>query len=313
MRRAAALAPALSIVLVTVILGPAWADAGRPAWLRAQPPAGWERLDSLSRNVATSLEQLQLFGELPVAAGAEAFAQPGVGAFYLSWLVADAAAPSPGQAIRLALDGVRHGREQSSPQAGSTEELSWDERVEGDRVAEALHHWRHLSNETTTVTRVFGWASTAGAPRLVRAECVLSAGEAEAEKACRAALAAVRIEVPPAEAAALGPLPASAAAGQEPGGLALPGGEAAGAAGAAGPAGSIGPAPAGDQKVLYQGPPPEARRDPLGRWLVLGGGALVVLALVLTYRVRRRSEADPDRPAGGADPDDRAGDEEGSA
>ena len=310
MRRAAA---GLGVALVVVLSGgPARADAGRPAELRADPPAGWDRLDGLSRNVATSLEQLGLFGELPVSAGAEAYARPGVGAFYLSWLVADAAAPSPAAAIRRALDGVRHGREQSSPQAGSTEELSWDERVEADRVAQALHHWRHLSNETVTVTRVFAWASAAGAPRLVRAECVLSAGEAEAEEACRAALDAVRIEVAPAGMAALGALPASAPAPGEAGEeLALSAGEAA--AGEGGPASSIGPAPAGDQKVLYQGPPPEARRDPLGRWLVLGGGALVVLALVLTYRVRRRAEPDPPPPAGGADRDDRGGDEEGSA
>src|SRR5688572_12928202 len=121
--------------------------------------------------MATTMAQSGAFSDEAGDAGALAVAQPGTGAFYLTWLVAprssDAAA-----AVRRAFDRLRASRNDSSPTPASTEELRWSESVVDD-VAEAVFEWRHLSNETASLVRALAWVASDGTPRMVKAECVL--------------------------------------------------------------------------------------------------------------------------------------------
>ncbi len=260
----------------------------RPAWVKASPPKGWNELPGLAKNVSTTLEQSHSFGELRARAGAQAFAQPGTGAFYVSWLVADQPAPDAAQALRSALDAVRQSRVAASPEANATEEMKFSESVT-DSMAEAVLEWRHLSNETMSLVRAFAWVSPQGAPRLLKGECVASTTDGKAppavESACREALAALSAAVPPAERGALAQLPAGAAPVAEP--VAVGGNE--GAPDGEKPApDTVGAAPEGKQKVLYTGPPPEPEGDSMSKWFVILGGALLVAGLYLTYRARTR-------------------------
>src|SRR5690606_34385747 len=77
-----------AVLLVALAAAPARAQVDRPSWVTAEAPEEWGPLPGLSKSVATSLEQLRVFGDLGAGAGAQAFARPGEGAFYLSWLVA---------------------------------------------------------------------------------------------------------------------------------------------------------------------------------------------------------------------------------
>jgi hypothetical protein len=297
----------LVVALVTA-LGAASALAqgkgplAKPAWVKASPPKGWNELPGLARSVSTTLEQSHSFGDLRGRAGAQAFAEPGTGAFYVSWLVADRAAPDKAQALRGALDAVRHSRIAASPEASSTEELAYKESVT-DNMAEAMLEWRHLSNETLSLVRAFAWVSPAGAPRLLKGECVVSTTDGKAppavESACREALAALSAAVPPGERGALGDLPAGAPApAPAPDQVEAVESPAAGTPADQAKPDTVGSAPTGDQKILYAGPPKESKGDSMSKWFVLLGGALLVAGLYLTYRARARSAVSAPAAAG---------------
>jgi len=276
----------------------------KPSWARATPPKGWNELPGLAKSVSLTLEQSHPFGELRGRAGAQAFADPGTGAFYLSWLVADKPATDKVEVLRSALDSVRHSRVASSPDARSTEELKYSESVK-ENMAEAVLEWRHISNETMSLVRAFAWVSPAGAPHLLKGECVVSTTDGKAppavEAACREALAAMTADVPAAERGALGDLPAGAAAPPpsdeiapvEPGAAAPPGGQPSGA-------GTVGAAPPGDQKVLYAGPPAAPKGDSMNKWFVALGGLLLAAGLFLTWRARRRGTSPAAAASAGA-------------
>jgi hypothetical protein len=275
-------------VAVAVLLAAAKAEAQKPPWIAAEPPAAWTELPGLSRSIATTMAQSGAFGDQPGDAGALAVAQPGTGAFYLSWLVAprteDAAA-----AVRRAFDQLRASRSESSPMASSTEEVRWSESVK-DSAAEAVFEWRHLSNETASLVRAIAWVAVDGTPRMVKAECVLSTIDGktspDVEKICRDALATVKVTAAAGERAPLAALPASAA--PEPQALAdVPDGEQP----------TVSTAPAGPPgKVLYTGPPP-AQEEKGSKWFLVLGGLLLVGGLFLSMRARQRSAAKSEESA----------------
>ncbi len=305
-RFSAAAALVATLLAAATAQGQAKGPLARPGWAKATPPKGWNELPGLAKSVAVTLEQSSSFGEVRGRAGAQAFAEPGTGAFYLSWLVADKAAPDKAAALRRALDAVRHSRIASSPDAQSTEELKYTESVKDD-VAEAALEWRHVSNETMSLVRAFAWVSPAGAPRLFKGECVVSTTDGKApaavETACREALAAMSADLPAGERGPLGDLPAgSAAPAPSPDEIApaVPG-EGQPAA-TPPPSDRIGAPPAGDQKVLYTGPPAEPKSDSMSKWFLILGGALLLAGLFLTWRARHRILA-PAAPAPASDPD----------
>ncbi|HEY8143500.1 MAG TPA: hypothetical protein VIG06_12545 [Kofleriaceae bacterium] len=281
-----------TLLTTATALAQAKGPLARPGWAKATPPKGWNELPGLAKSVAVTLEQSSSFGEVRGRAGAQAFAEPGTGAFYLSWLVADKPAPDKAAALRNALDAVRHSRIASSPDARSTEEITYTE-VLNENLAEAVLEWRHVSNETLSMVRAFAWVSATGAPRLLKGECVVSTTDGKAppavEAACRQALAALSADVPAAERGAIGDLPAGTAApapGPDEVVPAQP--PAEGTPAATPPSDTIGTPPTGDQKVLYTGPPAEPKSDSMSKWFLVLGGALLLAGLYLTWRARHR-------------------------
>jgi hypothetical protein len=277
--------------------------AGPPAWLTGTPPAGWAPDPALARSVGTALRQGRALGELSGRAGAVAHVQRGVGAFYLAWMESDEVARLPAEAVRRALDRVRESRLVSSPEARSTEEVRYDERV-ADGVAGSALEWRHLSNETLSLVRGFAWVTADAKPRVGTAECVISTehGRAPApvERACREALASVAVTVPPAQRGALAALPPSRVQAEER--LALgAGAPAAGQPPAMGPA-----APGAGGPILYRGHAPAEEPRGMGRWIVVLGAVLIALAYYLHVRARRgqgRPGDDAGEPPAESDPE----------
>jgi hypothetical protein len=279
----------------------ATAAAGkRPAWLSGDAPAGWSENPALSRSVGTALRQARPFGELAARAGAIAYVQGGVGAFYLAWLESDQAAPDAVAAVRAALDHLRESRVLSSPQAHSTEELSYGEELDGG-MARARLEWRHLSNETASQVRTAVWLSADGKPRLASAECVASTSAGKTptavDKACRDALATFAVAVPAAERGALAALPAGRPVAEPREPDEPQAGDAPGSDRARPP--SMGPArPGAGDHVLYTGPAGE-ESEGSRQWMILIGVGLLAAAAYLTLRSRRRSgggDAEADEP-----------------
>ncbi|HTE50537.1 MAG TPA: hypothetical protein VK698_06700 [Kofleriaceae bacterium] len=291
----------------------------RPAWLAGSPPAGWSEIASLSRSVGISFRQSAPFGDLPGRAGALAHAERGVGAFYLSWMEADQAAPGGAEAIRGAFDRLRAGRAVSSPEASSTEEIRYAERVDAG-IAVADLEWRHVSNETLSLVRAFAWLSADGKPRLAAAECVVSTTDGKpppaVEKTCRDALGSVSIAGPAAGRAALTALPPGRAEGGGErlavgeSGAAAAAGEPPGTAGRSSPQATVGPvSPGANGRVLYRGPGSSSEEGSSSRWLITLGALLVVVALYLVVRARRVQQiarASDDDAVAAADPADLA-------
>jgi hypothetical protein len=250
-----------------------------PAWLKAGAPQAWKVDAVLARSVGTALRQSKAFGGLKVRAGAVARVQRGVGAFYVSWLESDEVAPAPAGVARSALDHMREGRLVASPPARSTDELRYQERVTGGVAAVDLA-WRHMSNETLNLVRGLVWVTADGKPRLATAECVVSTTGG-------AALASLALAAPAAQRVALAALPPTQlGAGGE---RVAVGGEQPGQTP------SIGPAqPGAGDRILYRGPTPEPEERSTGLWIVLFGGALVLIALLVNQRSRSRRDIEAD-------------------
>ena len=286
--------------------GPPVGSAAQPAGLTATPPPGWTEMPGLAKSVATALEQSGSFGALRGRAGARAWARPGTGAFYLSWLVAGRPAEPPEAAVRRAFDRLREARVAASPQARSTEELRYADGVD-DGVAEAHLEWRHLSNETMSLVRALAWVSPAGVPTLAKAECVIGAPGGTAPPAvvarCRTALASLSLSLslPAGSRGSLSALaPSTPPAEQRFAVDAPPGGadsvDGQGHGGASGPA-TLGAVPTGAEgHVLYRGPAPRQHARGMSGWLIAIGVGILLIAVLVTVRsrVRRDLEREPD-------------------
>src|SRR5690606_38505582 len=136
------------------------------------PPPGWDRYPELTDHARVLLARGDpLEGE---RYGVEAWAAPGQGSLHVSWVegAKPAAGAGPEALVRAGFDRIRAGRTAAAA-APSTAETAYREGV-ADGVA-ALHlEWRHLSNETVTLTRALAWADRERRVQLVRADCVFA-------------------------------------------------------------------------------------------------------------------------------------------
>ena len=255
----------------------------RPDYVVGSAPEGWQLMAGLGSKVATNLSQARVYGG-EATATTVAHADPGTGAFYLSWLASSEAVAEPSVAVRGALDWARQSAQVDGPDGETAIELSYDEAVEGN-LAMSSHTFRQPASETETMARTFAWVDGEGIGRLVRAECVISAGGDETEaarQACRTALSSVDVSPRPADAAAIAlAQPVAAGASEEAtADQTAPTTTAPGA--------SLGPAPEGQPRVLYQGPEAAGERS-VAKWLIIGGALILAAAFLFTSR-RRKDE-----------------------
>jgi hypothetical protein len=297
---------ALPAVLVALLWALA-AAGGADRRVEAQVPAGFEARPEHGAAIAAGLQGAEQFGGLPFAAGAEAYVDEAQGAaLYLSWIVTSAKPDDDAAAVRAQLDRLRAAPREAAVGAGAVEIVSWDEEAT-DGLVDARLTWRHLRNETVTLSRSLLYLDAAGHPAQVTAECVVRAESvAVVGEACDQALASLSVGA--AERTALGPLP-PARADQPPARPAPP--PPSGVASRQPP--SLQPAAeaADGPGVIYMAPTKERSRD--HRWLFLAGGVLLVIAFLYTGRGRRdeRDSDEGDESAVDADGDGDDGDGDG--
>lgn len=261
------------------------AGAQTPAQPRAespfvlQTPSEWPETPELAKGIAKQLARSVDFGGLDKNGGAAAFAKPQTGIIYVTWLLTTKPADKPEETVRLTLDQLR-----DSPGPG-TEEVEYSETRVGPAI-EARMIWRHLANETLTMSRALVWRDAASNIRLLRAECLFSeVDKAAVAPVCGESLAT--LEATEITAGKVGELAE----------VAPPKGRAEEAD--AGPA--TGDAKAGPKvdavdpkKPLYENKSENksAIRDNL--WLFLVGGVLIVFAFWASTRGRREDDDDSD-------------------
>lgn len=254
-------------------------------------PPDWPESPELASGIAKQLAKSVDFGGLEKNGGAAAFVKPQTGIIYVTWLLTSEPAPDPERAVRTTLDQLR-----GAPGGPSViEELEYDEKRVGQAI-DIRMIWRHLANETITMSRALAWKDQESKLRLLRAECLFS----ESDKP----------EVAPVCATALETLAAaeitSGKAG-ELGAIAGPGAQVESGAGADG--GAVAPREAPSiqavdpNKPLYQRERDKKSGAVRGNlWLFIVGGVLIVFALWAATRGRREGEEE-----GGGEGDGAAG------
>jgi hypothetical protein len=110
----------------------------------------------LANSIARDVSRTPYFGDRPADSGADAYAAQGQAALYVWWAVGEPTGDAA-EAIRAAFDRLRQAPFESSPQARSVTIDTWEEHLEGN-VAKVAFSWRHLSNETLTLSRALAFA-----------------------------------------------------------------------------------------------------------------------------------------------------------
>jgi hypothetical protein len=268
-----------------------------PTAVTIEAPKGWDLMPGHSAKIATTASQTAYFGEEPIQSGAQAYRRADQGALYLTWVDSTRAHPSPEAALRHALDELHEAPFLATTDPDSTQEILYRER-NFDGVAEMRFEWSHQKNETINLQRTLGWKDTNGRVHLAIAECVLQSENAqETRPLCQAALdslhlttaanyEAIRSLAPPKRVGSVlhaediqvpklttGDLPAGSTMGAPPS--------------------EIG-------EVLYNGPPPPAKKDKSNRFLVAIGILLLGAAFYLTTRSKDKV-SEPAEEAKGSD------------
>lgn len=252
-------------------------------------PDGWEFKPGLADGLARNLAGQRHYDGKRTEIGADAYVFEGGGALYVAWIHAVEPSDRTELAVRRTFDQIRRSPSAASPLAKSAELVSWREEFR-DELADGRLEWRHLSNETTTVTRVLIHATPDKLLRQVRAECVMNHDAvATVRPMCEAALASLAVATPVAERGALGAVPSAGELRVSDG----DGGEAVievdGKRHGDAPrleAPSMRPPDEAGGRIIYTGDAPAPESGGTNRWLVLGGAVLLIAGLYLTMRQR---------------------------
>ncbi|MCE9576734.1 MAG: hypothetical protein K8W52_26545 [Deltaproteobacteria bacterium] len=262
--------------IIAVILASAAVAQAAPPELPAAP-SGWQDDATRTRAFAARLSTSDHFAGAPLVGVATRVAVSDGNTLSI-WRLTTAPQPDLPRGVRAELELVH------AAAGGAKPELAvWQERVV-DRVAEANLAWRRAGDRTDVRTRVLISASATGVTA-IGAECAIRDGAAPAARgACEHVLEALVSEVAAADRVDLA-IPAVAA-------VAAPA-----AAPVAPPAMTEPTAPAerppppsmreGDSLPRVAPPPPEPERD--RRPFLIAGGALVLAALLLWNRSKRRA------------------------
>lgn len=154
------------------------ASAGDPAAsrdiFRIDVPGAWTYLPDQSQRLAESALSQPLPGEVPVVAQVQAWSGDGAG-LMISWLKTAVPTDTPAVLARALLEQVRLSPGRASLEPGDATPGSWDERM-ADGVVDARMEWTHLRNGTTTLSRSVVFQTASGQVHMVRADCMLAAG-----------------------------------------------------------------------------------------------------------------------------------------
>ncbi len=264
-----------------------------PAHLAMDAPAGWQLLPGLSKKLTDTALANEHFGSEPYTSAALAYGRANQGALYLTWVDSVRAMPSPEETLRSSFDALHQAPYLASPEAGSTQEISYRERS-FDGVAEVSFEWAHMSNETVNIVRALGWKDHDARVHLAIAECVLPNDMvSESRPLCEAALASLRLSKADHEPllALAAPAPSGPMVAEKFDVPELQTGEELPSDVAPSPSMRERPSAMGD--VLYQGRPKNTAKES-NRTVIAIGLALLALAIYLTTRSRKSDEASDD-------------------
>jgi hypothetical protein len=251
-----------------------------PATLSFAAPTSWSLLPGLSKTVSQSASEADFFGEdEPFESGAMAYGRANRGALYVTWIDSLRTQPVAEAAIRNAFDELHEAPYLASPEAGSTQEVSYRERI-FDGVAEMRFEWAHMSNGTVNVVRVLGWKDSEARVHLAVAECVLqSESIGESRPFCDTALESLVLTKEAAHETLAGlPEPTSVGA-RAPEYFVVPKLKTSENL----PSDSLGVAPSQMGEVLYKGRP-KSKSDNNNRTIIAIGVLLLAAAFYLTTR-----------------------------
>ncbi len=325
---------AIFFALVTLSAAPRLgaADTGPVAdnlGYRLVPPNGWTFDAGRSDDASRALQAQRHYDGLRTSVGADAYVAAEA-ALLVQWIHARDPADNPELLMRRTFDQIRGA-------AGAGQLVSWSEDVRND-IAGARLEWRQRKTGQVTLLRALVFVTDTDELRQVRAECVLSTAASDGVRAaCERALASLTLTEATGPRGSIGAVegagtlrlsngtgsqntddpaddpardPIGDAVGTSPGApaAAAPGDSDEGAGDVAAQAPeleppSLYPAPDPGQsppRVLYQASgedqPERSRTDQL---MILAGAVLLVVAIYMTARGRRRRGGPDDTGAPG--------------
>lgn len=260
-------------VVLAVIAGVAGAAelADPTVGFRVEIPHDLPPSADLTAAVVRDFSDSNRFGGAPYRANGKAYADPEAGlALYVLWLTTEKPVTDPGGLVR---GEILDKKDVPSKVVGAdqVEVVSWTDAVEGTLATAALE-FKHNGSQTRTLMRTAMFADAEGKLHEIDVECVLREDAAErARKACAEALASLTITVPESGRMALGDAPVAAPVAAAP---SAPAAQAPAAA------------PTSNGGVLVVNDQARKPRSPR-RWYLIGGGALIVVAVAVAMRRRK--------------------------
>lgn len=298
-----------------ILIAPAWAirapmpeaPAGPPPQLAIDVPLGWQLLPGLSNKLSATANDTTYFPSEPSKNAAIAYGRANRGALYLTWADSIRVTLSPETALRASFDAIHQAPYLASPEAGSTQEVSYRERS-FDGLAELRFEWAHMSNGTVNIVRAIGWKDKDARVHLAIAECVLPNDmSSESRPLCESALDSLRLTK--ADHKPLAALPEPGPAGpQRSDDFEVPALETRDELPAPPASAALNAPPSQVGEVLYDG----RNKSDSGsdnRIIIAIGVLLLAAAVYLTTRSRsNESDEDPGNAESGEDNDDAAQD-----
>ncbi len=173
------------LLSLLVVVATVAADADESAHYRVQAPTGWGLLPGQAGQISADLKAQKQLDSSAFHVRVQVWRSPraqgssgGRATLIVTSIATVDTSAESGRAIRRQLDSLRAEPSRASLSPDETELLSWRESL-GDGVVEADLAWRHIGNQTESLSRALIARARDGTLHLIRGECIRSSDSGE--------------------------------------------------------------------------------------------------------------------------------------
>lgn len=170
-----------------------------PAWLIVRIPDGWDVLPDAAETLGKDLRSLTRMGDRirgRVDIWGPAGPSPARATLVITWIESLEPMPDRASVFRAEIDRIRSIPRTASLAPGDTRVLSWSEAIEAG-VAGTRLEWHHVDNHIVNLSRMLIFQTRAGRVYEAHVECIRGDSvEPGLESLCRKTLESLRVQPP---------------------------------------------------------------------------------------------------------------------